>query len=162
MHRFNVVSVRERGRGCRGGGGSGALEGAQGVAPTFYGDVGAVQGYPLLQRGSHFVKFFKVLGQSRAEDRRTRFEIVVRGGAGGVRGAHGIYSSSGPDDGAVLSHVDASVDVNLAALGGRDTTALGFWHAVLTSGAGLIFSVQHQLDPALSAALLGNTRITWY
>lgn len=149
-HQHLAAGGRHRGRGGR-------LEGAQrGVRA----DVrpGAVQRDPLLQRGGHFVQFFKVLGQPRAEHRRGDLEVVVGVGVCvGVSGARGGGGGRAPgaDDGAVLSHVDAAVDVGVAVVeGGGRARALGVGDAVLARGAALVLAVHHQLDPPLSAANL--------
>lgn len=108
------------------------MEGAQRVAPN--------------------VIFFKVLGQPGAEDGGGEFEVVVRVGVRVCRTCG--VGTSGADDGAVLGHVDAAVDVSMAVEGGGQAVALGLWHAVLAGGAGLVFPVHHQLDPTFSTAQL--------
>ena len=153
VQRFIVFSVRERGSGRGGRGPPRALEGAQRVAPAVRCRSRVVQRYSLLQRGGHFVQFFKVLGQPRAEDGGGEFEVVVRGGVR-VCGGRGVDRAPGADDGAVLGHVDAAVNVGVAVDGGGQAAALGIGQAVLAGGAGLVLSIRHQLDPMLSAAML--------
>lgn len=126
------------------------MEGAQRVAPNVCS--GAVQGDSFLQRGGHFVEFFKVLGQPGAEDGGGELDVVVRAGVCVCRTCG--VGTSGADDGAVLGHVDAAVDVSVAVEGGGQAVALGLWHAVLTGRAGLVFPVHHQLDPTFPTAQL--------
>lgn len=90
-----------------------------------------MQGEPFLQRGGHFVQFFKVLNQARAEDGRRDLEIVVGVGVC-VGGPRGVDRTPCADDGAVLGHVDAAVDVRVAVEVGRDAAALGLQNAVLS------------------------------
>lgn len=159
VYRFIVVSVRERGGGRRRGGHSRTLEGAQRVAPSVC--FGAVQRDSFLQRGGHLVQFFKVLGQPRAEHGGAEFQVVVRVGVC-EWGTCGVHGAAGADDGAILGHVDAAVDVGVAVEGGGEAAALGLRHAVLAGGAGLVFSVHHQLDPTFSTALLDKrTNSMW-
>lgn len=101
-----------------------------------------------------------MLGQSRAEDGGAQFEVVGGGGVcvcGTCRG----HGSAGADNGAVLGHVNAAVDVSVAVEGGGEAGALGLRYGLLASGAGFVLAVQHQLDPALSAALLKTTKHTY-
>lgn len=127
---------------CYWGSRSWTLEGVQGLEGSLR--CGAVQGDPFLQSGGQFVKFFKVLGQARAEGRRQDLEIVVGVHVQGPWGGDGMPCA---DNGAVLGHIDAPVNVSVAVQTGRDAAVLSRW-------AALIFSVHHQLDPTFSAAQL--------
>lgn len=133
------------------GSGSWTLEGAEGVAASRC--CGAVQRDPFLQRGGHFVEFFKVLDQPRAKDRGGDLEIVVSIGMC-VWGPWGADRTPRADDGAILGHVDAAVDVRVAVEAGRDAAALSLRNAVLSRWAGLIFPIHQQLDPTFSGAEL--------
>lgn len=97
---------------------------------------------------SQFVQFLKVFPQPY---RRGQFDVV------GVRG------SPGPDDGAVLGQVNAPVDVAVA-VDVRQAVPVRIRAAFFSGRAGLIFTVQNQLDPFFSPVLKKirdvNNRIT--
>lgn len=74
-----------------------------------------------------------------------------------MHGTGGIDCTPGTDDGAILGHVDAAVNVSVAVDGGGYAGALRLRYAVLARGAGLVLSVNHQLDSTFSTALLEKT-----